>query len=48
MRLTGKALQVTVFVDTDDTWQHRPLYTEIVHRAHAAGRDKDQPGEAAG
>lgn len=37
MRLTGKALQVTIFVDTDDTWQHRPLYTEIVHRAHAAG-----------
>lgn len=37
MRLTGKALQVTIFVDTDDTWHRRPLYTEIVHRAHAAG-----------
>lgn len=37
MRLTGKALRITIFVDDDDTWHHRPLYTEIVHRAHAAG-----------
>jgi hypothetical protein len=37
MRLTGRALQVTIFIDTDDTWRRRPLYTEIVHRAHAAG-----------
>jgi uncharacterized protein len=37
MRLTGKALRVTAFVDDNDTWHHRPLYTEIVHRAHEAG-----------
>jgi PII-like signaling protein len=37
MRLTGKALRLTVFVDDNDVWEHRPLYTEIVHRAHAAG-----------
>jgi uncharacterized protein len=37
MRLAGKALRMTVLVDDDDTWQHKPLFTEIVHRAHAAG-----------
>lgn len=37
MRLTGKALRLTVLVDDSDTWHHRPLYTEVVHRAHAAG-----------
>jgi PII-like signaling protein len=37
MRLTGRALRVTVFVGESDIWHHRPLYTEIVHRAHAAG-----------
>jgi uncharacterized protein len=37
MRLTGKALRVTVFIDNDDTWHHKPLYSEIVHRAKAAG-----------
>lgn len=36
-RLTGHALRVTVFVGEHDTWHHRPLYSEIVHRAHAAG-----------
>jgi PII-like signaling protein len=36
-RLTGNALRVTVFVGEHDTWHHRPLYSEIVHRAHAAG-----------
>src|SRR5207249_9081131 len=37
MMLAGAALRLTVFVGEDDTWHHRPLYTEIVHRAHAAG-----------
>ncbi|MGW5972264.1 MULTISPECIES: DUF190 domain-containing protein [unclassified Streptomyces] len=37
MELTGRALRMTVFVDDTDTWHHRPLYTEIVHRAHEAG-----------
>ncbi|WP_217140104.1 DUF190 domain-containing protein [Streptomyces sp. AC627_RSS907] len=36
-RLTGRALRVTVLVGENDTWHHRPLYSEIVHRAHAAG-----------
>lgn len=36
-RLTGSALRLTVFVGESDTWHHRPLYAEIVHRAHAAG-----------
>lgn len=33
----GRALRLTILVDDTDTWHHRPLYTEIVHRAHAAG-----------
>ena len=36
-RLTGSALRVTIFIGENDTWHHKPLYTEIVHRAHAAG-----------
>ncbi|MFI6035801.1 DUF190 domain-containing protein [Streptomyces sp. NPDC051315] len=36
-RLAGRALRLTVLVGEDDTWRRRPLYTEIVHRAHAAG-----------
>ncbi|MEV2214122.1 DUF190 domain-containing protein [Streptomyces sp. NPDC050997] len=36
-RLTGRALRVTVFVGEHDTWHHKPLYSEIVHRARAAG-----------
>jgi hypothetical protein len=37
MRSAGRALRLTVFVDEDDHWQHKPLYHEIVRRAHAAG-----------
>lgn len=37
MRLTGTALRVTVFIGENDVWHHKPLYTEIVHRAHRAG-----------
>ncbi|MFF7731751.1 MULTISPECIES: DUF190 domain-containing protein [unclassified Streptomyces] len=36
-RLTGRALRLTAFVGERDTWHHKPLYSEIVHRAHAAG-----------
>ncbi|WP_329496902.1 DUF190 domain-containing protein [Kitasatospora herbaricolor] len=36
-RLEGAALRLTVVVGEYDTWHHRPLYSEIVHRAHAAG-----------
>lgn len=37
MRLKGRALRMTIFVDDTDTWHHKPLFTEIVHRAHEAG-----------
>jgi len=37
MRLSGPALRLTVFVGESDRWEHRPLYAEIVHRAHDAG-----------
>jgi PII-like signaling protein len=37
MKLEGSALRLTVFVGEDDQWHHKPLYTEIVHRAHRAG-----------
>jgi len=37
MTLTGTALRMTIFVGETDQVHHRPLYTEIVHRAHAAG-----------
>jgi hypothetical protein len=30
-------MRLTVFVGESDQWHHRPIYTEIVHRAHAAG-----------
>ena len=31
------ALRLTIFVGESDTWHHKPLYSEIVHRAHQAG-----------
>ncbi|MGW4383534.1 DUF190 domain-containing protein [Kitasatospora sp. NPDC004531] len=33
---TEPALRLTVFTGEDERWRHRPLYAEIVHRAHAA------------
>ncbi|MFJ3222186.1 DUF190 domain-containing protein [Streptomyces sp. NPDC086783] len=36
-RLTGRALRVTILIGENDTWHRRPLYSEIVHRARAAG-----------
>ncbi|GGT92381.1 MULTISPECIES: DUF190 domain-containing protein [Streptomyces] len=36
-RLAGRALRVTILVGESDIWHHRPLYSEIVHRAHEAG-----------
>lgn len=35
--LQGSALRLTVYVGENDRVHHRPLYSEIVHRAHAAG-----------
>jgi PII-like signaling protein len=37
VKIEGPALRLTIFIGEDDRWHHRPLYTEIVHRAHAAG-----------
>ncbi|MBA2471867.1 MAG: DUF190 domain-containing protein [Pseudonocardiales bacterium] len=37
MRLAGAALRLTIFVGDCDQWHHKPLFTEIVHRAHRAG-----------
>lgn len=36
-RLSGSALRLTVLVGESDMWHHKPLYTEVVHRAHTAG-----------
>ena len=37
MRIEGPAVRLTIFIGEDDMWHHKPLYHEIVHRAHAAG-----------
>ncbi len=37
MTLRDTARRMTVYIGESDTWHHKPLYTEIVHRAHAAG-----------
>jgi PII-like signaling protein len=37
MRIEGDAVRLTIFVGEDDVWHHKPVYTEIVHRAHRAG-----------
>ncbi|MGW2859736.1 DUF190 domain-containing protein [Streptomyces sp. NPDC001205] len=34
---TGRALRLTILIGESDLWHHKPVYTEIVHRAHAAG-----------
>lgn len=36
-RVSGSALRLTVYVGESDTWHHRPVYAELVLRAHAAG-----------
>jgi PII-like signaling protein len=37
MRVQGPAKRLTVFIGESDHHHHRPLYAEIVHRAHQAG-----------
>ena len=37
MKLSGTALRLTVLIGEADQFHHRPLYSEIVHRAHQAG-----------
>lgn len=36
-QLSGSALRLTVFIGESDTWHHKPLFSEIVHRARRAG-----------
>ena len=37
MTLHGSAVRLTIVITESSQWHHRPAYTEIVHRAHAAG-----------
>lgn len=37
MRLHGPAQRLTILIGESDQHRHRPLYTEIVHRARATG-----------
>jgi hypothetical protein len=37
MRLEGAGERLSIFIGENDQHEHKPLYTEIVHRAHAAG-----------
>ena len=37
MTLAGPARRLTVIIGEGDIWHHKPVYTEIVHRAHKAG-----------
>lgn len=34
---TEQALRLTVIVGESDVWHHRPVFTEVIHRAHQAG-----------
>ena len=40
VKIGGPAVRLTIFVGEDDIWHHKPLYHEIVHRAHAAVRSE--------
>jgi uncharacterized protein len=37
MKLEGQARRLTVFIGEEDRYDHKPLATEIVHRAQQAG-----------
>ncbi len=37
MRLEGAARRITIFIGESDRYNHKPLYAEIVHRAHRRG-----------
>jgi uncharacterized protein len=34
---SGKAIRLTILLGDADHYHHKPVYTEIVHRAHAFG-----------
>lgn len=35
--LAGPALRLTILLGEDDRWHHKPVYAEIVKRAHQSG-----------
>ena len=37
MSASERARRLTIYVGETDQWHHRPLFVEIVHRAHTAG-----------
>jgi PII-like signaling protein len=37
MRLAGPSQRLTIFIGETDRYHHKPLYSEIVKRAHRAG-----------
>jgi uncharacterized protein len=37
MTLQGPARRITIFIGESDRFNHKPLYAEIVHRAHQRG-----------
>jgi PII-like signaling protein len=37
MTLHGPARRITIFIGESDRYHHKPLYAEIVHRAHQRG-----------
>jgi uncharacterized protein len=37
MTLHGAARRITIFIGESDRYHHKPLYAEIVHRAHQRG-----------
>ncbi|MGH3509586.1 MAG: DUF190 domain-containing protein [Nocardioidaceae bacterium] len=37
MTLQGSTTRLTILIKESDQWRRRPLYSEIVHRAHQAG-----------
>jgi uncharacterized protein len=37
MTLQGPARRITIFIGESDRYNHKPLYAEIVHRAHRRG-----------
>jgi PII-like signaling protein len=37
MRLHGAACRITILIGESDQYRHKPLYAEIVRRAHAHG-----------
>ena len=37
MTLEGRARRLTIFIGEEDRYDHKPLATEIVHRAQQAG-----------